>query len=108
MRVEVCGQRAAIESLPAAPGKPSSPKAKPDVVRATGIDNAREANPVVPRGAETGANQLAFRSLQTSSICIEQADANAKEEENPVAVTPQRGRPLHTSLQRTALAKSAT
>jgi len=72
------------------------------ITRATGTDGplpaGSEVPTVVPRGAENGAILPASPALQIAPNCTEGPRETCDEKKNPVAVTRQRDRTLHTDL----------
>jgi integrase/recombinase XerD len=76
--IEIHDQTAAIESLPAPPGRGAQPENTVAKLRATRTDDDTQASPsvvptMVPSGAQNGAQRLASDGVQIASSCTEKA-----------------------------------
>ena len=73
--IELHDQQAAIERLPAPPGRSTDSDRSDESLRATGTDDVTSADLVVPtmvpRGAENGAIRLASNEDETDTVCTE-------------------------------------
>ncbi len=85
----VCDQASALATLPPLPPA-DEPKSEADGVRATGLDGPEKVPVLVPRGAETGANQPAASELRIAPECTESDREPAMNNERKVARTPVR------------------
>jgi hypothetical protein len=90
--VGIHDQTAAIESLPAPPGRRPQPENTVAKLRATGTDDDTAAPSVVPTmvpsGAQNGAQRLASDGVQIASICTEKALGPKEDMDKAIVATP--------------------
>jgi len=111
--VGVHDQTAAIGSLPAPPGESVGPANEAATLAATGTDGPQRPTPgdettprevptMVPSGAENGAERVAPDTLRIAPTCTEGADEQTKNDDQEIAVTPDKTRRFRTERDRSA------